>query len=278
MTPLLFMLCAALASVFAGLIGSLVGVGGGIIIVPALTLLLGVDIRHAIAASIVAVVATSSSAASTYVRERITNIRLGMFLEISTTAGALTGALVAGFLAPKFLYLLFGCLACWTAWNMARRKKDVVENLPPDALADRLLLHSSFHDRAIGEEVSYRVTRTKTGLAVGWIAGILSGLLGIGGGAVKVPVMHLAMGVPIKAAMATSNFMIGITAATGAAVYFARGDIIPFVAAPVAVGVIAGSKIGSRLLGRTQSRTVRLIFVALLAVMAVQLFYKGVSL
>ncbi len=278
MTPLLFTLCAALASVFAGFVGSLVGIGGGVIVVPVLTLALGVDIRHAIAASIVAVVATSSAAASTYVRERMANLRLGMFLELSTTLGAMTGALVAGYLSPKFLYILFGCLASWTAWHMAKKAKDVAEALPPDALADKLLLHSSFFDKAQNREVAYRVTRSKLGLGVGAIAGVLSGLLGIGGGAVKVPVMHLAMGVPIKAATATSNFMIGITAATGAAVYFARGDLLPFVAAPVAVGIIAGSKLGSKLLGRTESRLIRGLFVAVLGVMALQLLYKGVTL
>ena len=278
MSPLLFMLFAALGSVVAGLIGSLVGIGGGVIVVPVLTLFLGVDIRHAIAASIVAVVATSSSAASTYVRERMSNLRLGMFLEVSTTLGALTGALVAGYLSGRFLYILFACLALWTAWNMSKKKRDEAENLPPDALADRLMLHSSFFDPAKGREVSYRVSRTKLGFAVGWIAGVLSGLLGIGGGAVKVPVMNLAMGVPIKAATATSNFMIGITAATGAAVYYARGDILPLVAAPVAVGIIAGSKIGARLLGRTQSRSIRILFVAILSLMALQLLYKGVTL
>jgi hypothetical protein len=278
MTPLLFTLCAALASVFAGFVGSLVGIGGGVIVVPVLTLALGVDIRHAISASIVAVVATSSAAASTYVRERMANLRLGMFLELSTTLGAMTGALVAGYLSPKFLYILFGCLASWTAWHMAKKAKDVAEDLPPDALADKLLLHSSFFDKAQNREVAYRVTRSKLGLGVGAVAGILSGLLGIGGGAVKVPVMHLAMGVPIKAATATSNFMIGITAATGAAVYFARGDLLPFVAAPVAVGIIAGSKLGSKLLGRTESRLIRGLFVAVLGVMALQLLYKGVTL
>lgn len=272
------MLFAALGSLLAGLVGSLVGIGGGVIVVPILTLFLGVDIRHAIAASIMAVVATSSAAASTYVRERMTNLRLGMFLELSTTFGALTGALVAGFVSGKFLYILFGSLACWTAWNMSKRKGDGAEALPPDALADRLLLHSSFFDKALGHDVAYRVSRTKLGFAVGAVAGVVSGLLGVGGGAIKVPVMHLAMGVPIKAATATSNFMIGITAATGAAVYYARGDVIPFVAAPVAIGIIAGSKIGARLLGRMQSRLIRILFVAILATMAVQLLYKGITL
>jgi len=276
MTPLLFTLAAAFVSIFAGLLGSLVGVGGGVIVVPALTLLLGVDIRHAIAASIVAVVATSSSAASAYVRERIANIRLGMLLETSTVLGAACGALAAAFVPVRGLFVLFGCVCVWTTWNMMRRKSVEARDFPPDPLAERLNLSTSYFDPAENREVSYRVSRTKTGLCAGYVAGVLSGLLGIGGGVIKVPVMNLVMGVPIKAATATSNFMIGMTAAAGAAVYFARGDILFFVAAPVAVGVICGAKIGARLLGGLRGDVIRMIFVAVLAVAAVQMLWRGV--
>ena len=277
MTPLLFTLIITLISVAAGLIGSLVGVGGGMIVVPALTLLMGVDIRHAIAASIVAVVATSSGAASTYVRERITNIRLGMLMETATVVGAICGALLAAYVSPKFLYLLFGCVLLFTAWNMYRKKGDAATDLPDDPLAERLKLHTSFFDKAKNAEVSYRVSRTKLGLGVSWLAGVLSGLLGIGGGVLKVPVMNLGMGVPIKAATATSNFMIGITAATGAAMYFMRGDVQPFVAAPVAVGVILGAKIGARLLGGMKGKLIVTIFVCVLALTATQMLWKGIA-
>jgi uncharacterized protein len=276
MTPLLFTLSAAFVSIFAGLLGSLVGVGGGVIVVPALTLLLGVDIRHAIAASIVAVVATSSSAASAYVRERIANIRLGMLLETATVFGAICGAAAVAFVSTRGLFVLFGCVLVWTAWNMLRNKRALARENAPDPLAERLKLSTSYYDAAEGHEVAYTVSRTKTGLFAGYVAGVLSGLLGIGGGVIKVPVMNLVMGVPIKAATATSNFMIGMTAAAGAAVYFARGDISFFVAAPVAVGVICGAKIGSRLLGGLKGGVIRAIFVAVLIVAAVQMLWKGV--
>lgn len=274
-TPLDFTIIIGAISIFAGLIGSLVGVGGGIVVVPALTLLMGLDIRHAVAASIVAVVATSSSAASAYVRERIANIRLGMLLETATVTGALCGAALGAFVSGRFLYALFGCVLAWTAFNMFRTKTEASHELPADPLGTKLKLATSYFDKALGREVAYTVSRTKVGLFVGWLAGVISGLLGVGGGILKVPVMNLAMGVPIKAATATSNFMIGITAATGAAVYFMRGDVIPFVAAPVAVGVILGAKLGARLLGGMKSRAIKVIFVCLLVVTAVQMLWRG---
>jgi hypothetical protein len=273
----MFTLEVAAIAVSAGLLGSLVGVGGGVIIVPSLTLLMGVDIRHAIAASIIAVVATSSGAASAYVRERISNIRLGMLLEVSTASGALCGALLAGVVSGRFLYLLFGCLLAWTAWNMARPRRGHAVGARPDALADRLHLHGSYYDSAQQREVAYRVTRTRLGFGLSWFAGAVSGLLGVGGGIFKVPVMNLLMGVPIKATTATSNFMIGVTAATGAAVYFVRGDVLPFVAAPVAVGVLVGARVGSRLLGRLKSHAVQYTFVAVMGISAVQMIWKGLK-
>lgn len=276
MTPLLFTLSIALISVTAGLLGSLVGVGGGIIVVPALTLLMGVhDIRTAIAASIVAVVATSSGAASGYVRQRLTNMRLAMLLETATAAGAICGALLAAEVPARALYLLFGLVLIYTAWSMSRNPSQAAHTLPEDRWADRLKLHTSYFDKALNKEISYRVSRTPLGLAVSYAAGVLSGLLGIGGGVLKVPVMNLSMGVPLKVCTATSNFMIGVTAATGAAVYFMRGDVQPFIAAPVAVGVLLGAKIGSRLLGHLHSRWIRIAFVIVLLVTSVQMFLKG---
>lgn len=276
MTPLLFTLLIAAISVSAGLLGSLVGVGGGIIVVPALTLLMGVDIRVAIAASIVAVIATSSGAASGYVRQRLTNLRLAMVMEIATAAGALCGALLAASVPGRGLYLLFGLVLIYTAWSMSRPKPKAAATLPPDAWADRLQLHASYFDKALNEEVAYRVSRTPWGLAVSYVAGLLSGLLGIGGGVLKVPVMNLSMGIPIKVCTATSNFMIGVTASTGAAVYFMRGDVQPFVTAPVAVGVLLGAKLGSRLLGHLHSHWIRNAFVAVLLVSSVQMLLKGI--
>lgn len=263
-------------SVSAGLLGSLVGVGGGIIVVPALTLLLGVDIRHAIAASIISVIATSSGAASSYVRAHITNMRLAMVLEIATAAGALSGAYLAAYFSGQWLFLLFGLVLSYTSFSMLRKKNEAAAQLPPDPLADRLKLHGSYFDKALGREVVYRVSRTKLGLAVSYLAGVVSGLLGIGGGVLKVPVMNLSMGIPIKVCTATSNFMIGVTAATGAAVYFMRGEVQPFVAAPVAVGVLLGAKIGAKLLSRLQGKTIRYVFVAVLVFSALQMFWKGI--
>lgn len=277
MTPLYFTLIISTISILAGLLGSLVGVGGGIIVVPALTLLMGVDIRHAIAASIISVIATSTGAASSYVRERITNIRLAMVLEIATAAGALTGAVLASFVSGKWLYLLFGIVLCYTAWSMLRKNTEAAHDLPSDPLADRLSLHGSFFDKALNKEVSYRISRTKLGLGVSYVAGVLSGLLGIGGGVLKVPVMNLSMGVPIKVCTATSNFMIGVTAATGAAVYFMRGEVQPFVAAPVAIGVLFGAKLGAGLLSRLKSQSIKLAFVVVLSLSALQMLWKGIQ-
>ena len=275
MTPLFFTLLVAAISLSAGVLGSLVGVGGGIIVVPALSLLLGVDIRHAIAASIISVIATSSGAASAYVRERITNIRLAMLLEIATAAGALTGAFLAAYISGRWLFILFGVILSYTSWSMLQKKKTASTVLPRDPMADSLRLHGSYHDRALGQDVSYRVARTKLGLAVSYVAGTVSGLLGIGGGVLKVPVMNLAMGIPIKVCTATSNFMIGVTAAPSAAVYFMRGDVQPFVAAPVAVGVLLGAKLGSRLLGRLPNHVIRIAFVAVLLLSATQMLWKA---
>lgn len=275
MTPLLFTFVIALISISAGALGSLAGVGGGIIVVPALTLLMGVDIQHAIAASIVSVVATSSGAASSYVRERITNIRLAMVMEIATALGALCGAFLAVVMSGRWLFLLFGLVLCYTAWSMSRKNQSHLREPVPDALADKLKLHGSFYDRSLKQEISYRVSRTKLGLAVSYVAGVVSGLLGIGGGVLKVPVMNLAMGLPIKVCTATSNFMIGVTAATGAAVYFMRGDVKPFIAAPVAVGVLVGAKIGASLLGRLKGEVIKRVFVVVLTVSALQMLWKG---
>ncbi|RRJ96879.1 sulfite exporter TauE/SafE family protein [Opitutaceae bacterium TAV4] len=276
MTPLLFTLIIALISISAGALGSLVGVGGGIIVVPALTLLMGVDIQHAIAASIVAVVATSSGAASSYVRERITNIRLAMVMEIATAVGAICGAFLAVVVSGRWLFLLFGLVLCYTAWSMSRKSQGHLREPVPDALADRLRLHSSYYDRSLKQEISYRVSRTRLGLVVSYVAGVVSGLLGIGGGVLKVPVMNLAMGLPIKVCTATSNFMIGVTAAASAAVYFMRGDVKPFIAAPVAVGVLVGARIGARLLGRLKGEVIKRAFVIVLAVSALQMLWNGI--
>jgi uncharacterized protein len=278
MTPLWFTLYTFGMSIVAGLLGSLLGLGGGIIVVPALTLLLHIDIHYAIGASIVSVIATSSGSAASYVKERMSNIRLSMVLEVATTLGALSGAYLSGILEGKWLYIIFALVMGYAAIEMLRNTKSrSKKTLPPDAWADKLNLHDEYFDQAENRIIPYRIARTKLGLVFSYFAGIISGLLGIGGGAIKVPTMNLAMGVPIKVATATSNFMIGVTAAASAGVYFMRGKIDPFIAAPVAAGVLLGSTAGSRLLGRIHSTYIRLAFVAVLFYICWEMLLKGMA-
>jgi len=275
MTPLLFVLTVAAISVFAGFLGSLLGLGGGLIVIPALTLLLHVDIRLAIGASIVYVIATSSGAAAAYVRDRLANLRVAMFLELGTTTGAITGAYLAGIVHPRLLYILFGLILGYSAVAMLRGRKESEEDPEVGTFTRHLRLRGSYFDDAAGEEIAYQPVRARLGLMLMYIAGTVSGLLGIGSGALKVPAMDLAMELPIKVSTATSNFMIGVTAAASAGVYFTRGKIDPFIAAPVAIGVLAGAFIGSHTLGRIGSRAVPTTFVVVLIVVAAQMLVKG---
>ncbi len=278
MAPLLYILIVLLVAVAAGLLGSLLGLGGGIIVIPALTTFLGVDIRLAIGASIVSVIATSSGAAAAYVRDHLSNIRAGMFLELGTTTGALTGAYLGGILAGRALYLIFAVVLGYSAVAMFRkRREEAPPPFTPDPISRRLRLASSYEDKSLGRVVSYQVTGALPGLALMYIAGAVSGLLGIGSGALKVPAMDLAMRLPIKVSTATSNFMIGVTAAASASVYFARGQIHPVLAAPVATGVLLGAVAGSKLLGGLRGPTVRKVFLVILLVITVQMFLKGLG-
>ncbi|HZL35859.1 MAG TPA: sulfite exporter TauE/SafE family protein [Tepidisphaeraceae bacterium] len=279
MDPLTFMLAVFGCSVAAGVLGSLLGLGGGIIVIPALTLLLGIPIRWAVGASIVSVIATSSGAAAAYVREHMTNLRVAMLLEIATTTGALTGAYLSGILGGRWLFIIFGVILAYSALAMFRKRHELAsENAPPSWLADRLDLHSEYYDRAADKHIVYRVTHVPLGFGLMYIAGVVSGLLGIGSGSLKVPAMDLAMRLPIKVSTATSNFMIGVTAAASAGVYFSRGDIDPFIAAPVAAGVLAGATVGSHLLGRLQSNVIRIVFVIVLLWISGQMLWKGVRM
>ena len=277
MTPLVFTLLTFAISIIAGVLGSLLGLGGGIIVVPVLTLFFHIDIRYAIGASIVSVIASSSGAAAAYVRERMTNLRVAMLLEIATTTGALSGAFLAGVLAGRWLYVIFGVMMGYSALAMFRKRHDTPgAEAPPDRLADRLQLHGSYFDEADGKQIAYRVTHTPLGFVLMYVAGVVSGLLGIGSGALKVPAMDLAMRLPIKVSTATSNFMIGVTAAASAGVYFSRGDIDPFVAAPVAAGVLVGATGGSHLLRKAQGSRIRIAFVIVLLWVSLQMLWKGV--
>jgi uncharacterized protein len=276
-TPLLFVFLVGAISFVAGMLGSLLGLGGGMIVVPALTLLLGVDIRLAIGASIISVIATSSGAAAAYVRDHLANLRVAMFLELGTTAGAITGAWVAGILHPRWLFVSFGAILGYSALAMLRpRPRAAASHQGETGLAHRLRLNSSYFDDARGREVFYAPARPILGLSLMYLAGIVSGLLGIGSGALKVPAMDLAMELPIKVSTATSNFMIGVTAAASAGLYFSRGQIDPFVAAPVAIGVLLGAFTGSKLLSRVSSRALRTTFVVVLVVVSLQMLMRGV--
>jgi uncharacterized membrane protein YfcA len=265
-------------SILAGTLGALLGLGGGFILTPFLTLTLGIHIKYAIGASLISVIATSSGAAANYVKDRITNVRLALFLEIGTTLGAISGALIAGWISPSWLYLLFAGLLVFSAVTTLRRKEahQSAEGIPADPWSDRLGLHSSYPDRTAGM-VAYRVTRAKLGLFLMYLAGCVSALLGVGSGMLKVPAMDAAMRVPIKVSSATSNFMIGVTAATSAGIYFVQGNVLPGLAGPVALGVLVGSQIGSRLLKRWSSETIRIIFVLILGLAGIQMGVKGVQ-
>lgn len=268
-----------LISVVAGFLGSLLGLGGGIIITPALTLLLGIDIKYAIGASIVSVIATSSGAAIAYLRDKITNVRIGMFLEIATTTGALTGAFLAGLISTKLLYLIFGLLLLYSAINMfKKRNQELPKNVVPHPLADKLKLNGEYFDQALSMQVSYNVTGIYGGFGMMYVAGIISGLLGIGSGIFKVMAMDSFMKLPIKVSTATSNFMIGVTAAASAGVYLSRGNIDPKIAAPVALGVLLGASVGTKIMQRLKSKTLRLIFIPVLLYVSIQMIIKGVNL
>jgi uncharacterized protein len=276
-SPLLYLLLVFALALGAGLLGSLLGLGGGIIVIPALTLLLGVDIKYAIGASVVSVIATSSGAAARYVRDHYSNIRVGMFLEVGTVSGALSGAFIGGYLSGRWLFFIFALVLAYSAAMMLRKRHEaVLENAPIDRITAALRLDSSYYDKPLGREVRYRVKAAPLGLGLSYVAGMVSGLLGIGGGAFKVPAMDLAMHLPIKVSTATSNFMIGVTAAASASVYFVRGQINPLLAAPVAVGVLLGATFGAQLMAGLPAASVRKAFFVVLVFVALQMAIKGI--
>jgi len=263
-------------AIAAGLMGSLTGLGGGVLIIPLLTIGFGLDIRVAIGASIVSIIATSSGAAAAYVRDHLTNIRVGMLLELGTTLGGLTGAYVTGYLPPGALFVLFGLVLFVSVIpTAARLGEEVPRGIEGDRAARALRLASSYPDRSSGEEVLYEVKGVPVSLSMMYVAGLFSGLLGIGAGALKVLAMDTAMRLPMRVSTATSNFMIGVTAAASAGVYFWRGDVVPVVAAPVALGVLAGSSVGAQLLLRFPNVAVRLIFIPVLAGVAIAMLLRG---
>ncbi len=269
MVTLLLVFAMALA---VGFLGSLLGIGGGVLIIPLLTLLFGVPIKTAIGASIISVIATSSAAGAVYVGHGMTHTRLGMLLEIATTVGALAGGITAVLVNPRFLFGLFGLVLLYVVYSMRQLPQDEPHNSPTG------LLDTTFVDPLSGHTITYGVQRLPAGLAASFVAGNISGLLGIGGGIIKVPIMSIVMGMPLKAAIATSNFMIGVTAATSAVIYYGRGYIDPRIAVPTALGVLLGAQLGPRLGGKARSHTLKLIFQGLLLFFAAQMLWKAAQL
>src|SRR5579884_2385794 len=273
-----FELTILIGAVVAGLLGALMGLGGGVLIIPMLTAL-GVDIRHAIAASIVAVIATSCGAASSYVRDGLANIRIGIFLCVATTTGALFGAGLNGVLPVRALYLIFAGVLGWSGLIMFRKRGRSIDRLEPaeDAPGGPLRLAGRFYDPALGRERRYAPRRPALGFGLMVGAGTVSGLLGIGSGALKVPAMDVAMDLPIKVSTATSNFMIGITGLASAIVYLERGQVLVSLVAPIALGVVGGAAIGTRLLPKLSGATIRAWFVWVLRRIVAQMLYQGLT-
>jgi len=264
-----------LISVAAGFLGALTGLGGGVVITPAMVLLLGIDLHYAMGAALVSVIATSSGAAAAYVREGFSNIRIGMFLEIATTLGAVCGALAASRISPGVLGVIFGGVLLHAAYVSLRGHPELPPGREDDRLATGLRLNGSYPTPQ-GPE-SYKVIHVKTGFGLMFVAGALSGLLGIGSGALKVLAMDRAMRIPFKVSTTTSNFMIGVTAAASAGVYLSRGFIDPGLSMPVMLGVLSGSLLGARMLPGAPTVILRRVFAAVVFTLAVEMIYNGVA-
>ena len=264
-----------LVSVAAGFLGALTGLGGGVVITPAMVLLLGIDLHYAMGAALISVIATSSGAAAAYVREGFSNIRVGMFLEIATTVGAVCGAYAAAKISPSILGVIFGIVLLHSAWVSTRGRPAPRPGETDDPLATRLRLNGSF---PTPEGVRYyKVSHVKTGFSLMFVAGAVSGLLGIGSGALKVVAMDRAMRIPFKVSTTTSNFMIGVTAAASAGIYLNRGYIDPGLTMPVVLGVLGGSVLGARLLPGAPTMTLRRVFGLVVGALAIEMIYSAVT-
>lgn len=268
-----FTLVVFAGSLAAGLVGALTGLGGGIIITPLLVLALGVDMRYAVGASLVAVIATSSGSAAAYLREGYTNLRVAMILEVATVAGAIGGAALARVTPVAVLSTIFGVIMLWTAWQSRKAPPKSTGDAEPDALSTRLGLDSTYPTPE-GPR-AYRVHHVPAGFAVMFGAGVLSALIGVGSGIIKVLAMDRLMRLPFKVSTTTSNFMIGVTAAASAGVYLHRGQINPALAAPVALGALGGSWLGARLLPKMRVRELRIGFAVVVGLTGIQMLVKG---
>lgn len=288
-----FIMSLGALGVFAGILGALVGIGGGIVLIPSLVLLFGVDIKIAVATSLVAVVATSTAAGSVYVGKGLSNMRLGMTLEIATTLGGISGGLLAMLFSPSLLAGIFSAMMLLTAYLMLKSKdahkpnKAASEGSASDSEPAPMVESSgheeigriagAYYDLSHRTMVPYEAERLWLGSSVSFVAGILSGMLGVGGGFIKVPAMNLGMKVPLKVAAATSNFMIGVTAISSLFVYFARGLVHPMIAAPVAIGIVIGALGGTHLSHRASHDTLKKILGFILIVVSIQMFLKALG-
>ncbi len=270
-----FTLLIGSASALAGFLGALTGLGGGVVIVPLLTLVFDVNIHYAIGASLVSVIATSSGAAAAYVRDGFTNLRLGMFLEIATTLGAVVGAYLIVHLSPSLIAVIFACVLVYSAYSSLREPEHSSPDDPPDELARQLRMDGSYP--VPDGYRNYRAGAVPLGFSLSAAVGVLSGLLGIGAGALKVMVMERIMRIPFKVSAATSNFMIGVTAASSAGVYLSRGYVDPGLAMPVMLGVTAGSWLGARVLFSADTEALRKLFAIVILALAGQMFFYGIT-
>ena len=275
MTILAFTLILLAASYCAGLLGSLTGLGGGVVVIPVLTLCFGVDFHYAVGAALVASIATSSGSGSAYVKEGVTNIRLGMFLEIATTIGAVCGAAVAIYLNSNTIAIIYGSVLVLTAAMQQRRKSDH-DGVVGSEMARRLKLFGSWPQKD-GTMKHYQLRHVGGGFSVMYVAGVLSGILGIGSGVLKVIAMDGIMKVPFKVSTTTSNFMMGVTACASAVIYVQRGNIVPGMACPVMIGVLFGALTGAKLLKMLDVRLLRRIFCIVILMVAANMIYQGAT-
>ena len=265
-----------IGAILAGFLGSLTGLGGGVVVIPLLTLGFGIDMRYAIGTALVTSIASSSGAAAAYIKEGITNVRIGMFLEIATTTGAVIGAIIAMYLDKKYIAIIFGCVLIFSAIrNMSKKNENINYSALGDKLGDKLKLNGSYPTK--DGIVNYNVHNVAGGYSLMTLAGILSGLLGIGSGALKVLAMDTAMKIPFKVSTTTSNFMVGVTAAASAVVYLQRGYIDPGLAMPIVIGVLIGAFIGSKILPKANVKKLRLLFSIVIFVFAVSMMYNGIA-
>jgi uncharacterized protein len=274
MSLTVFSVAVLFTSLGAGVVGAILGLGGGILLVPILTIFYGVDLHYAMGASIISVIATSSGAAASYLRTGLSNLRVGLFLVVATITGALTGALLAGVVPTRWLELILGLALSYSAFTTIRQLGDELpKDVSTDGLAIRFGLEGIYHDLRLEREITYRAR-----FVAMYGAGVLSGMLGIGSGAFKVLAMDYLMRLPMKVSTATSNFMIGLTAAASAGIYFSRGDIHVLIVAPVAIGVLAGAYLGTTVMARMRNTTVRKLFLPIVVYLALSMILRGLGI